>query len=570
MLDTTYIKLYPSLSKMLRCQNASMIMSHMEYWFERQPNGFYKFIEPCNHNLYKEGDSWTEALDMTRSTFTRALKKIATRHSSRTTFKKEIDPFKGKMYASFYDRQKNQMFFIRNHERVESTLDAIPTVKARHLKTSKQIPNHPHISSTLQKKDDLDQTQCSLHTEQNDQSFIITKNTSKITSNISPSKTSTYSKYYYSTSIHNDELENMIYFWNQIIEIGKIGVTSTAKRAAFLKKALNDAFQGDIELWKEYCYKIASSKFLMGEVTQFKATIDFALKFETIQKIKEGQYGVGEGTIPFLPSNPSFEASILHNEIHSMNEPHIIQNLRMKLLSAVGHAAYKSWFVPLCFELNSEKEVKLIARSMFIKAYVTQNYRSHLQMILEDINIGRMSISVIGDENPEIFENRSAKEKVREETAFEALPSISDEMETAIQEVRIKEPVKALEDKETFSKQTEILRRELNRAVDPKQFSSWLSSIECESPREDGTLIVRLPSQFKVDWCQMYFEKDILNAARRLWPGVTGVTLQQKPKEERGVNSKINEALKSSHCREEDKPMHCKSRHMNQEGFLSP
>jgi hypothetical protein len=37
---------------------------------------FYKFKEPCDHKLYKEGDSWCEELGFTREEFDTALKKI--------------------------------------------------------------------------------------------------------------------------------------------------------------------------------------------------------------------------------------------------------------------------------------------------------------------------------------------------------------------------------------------------------------------------------------------------------------------------------------------------------------
>ena len=56
---------------------ATILLQQMIYWWQK--NGkkeFYKFIEPAKHNLYRDGDSWTEELGFSKKEFQIAFKKL--------------------------------------------------------------------------------------------------------------------------------------------------------------------------------------------------------------------------------------------------------------------------------------------------------------------------------------------------------------------------------------------------------------------------------------------------------------------------------------------------------------
>lgn len=64
---------------------STILLSQMLYWWDkmgRKP--FYKFKEPCKHQLYKQGESWVEELGFSKKEFDNALKNIATRKSDTT------------------------------------------------------------------------------------------------------------------------------------------------------------------------------------------------------------------------------------------------------------------------------------------------------------------------------------------------------------------------------------------------------------------------------------------------------------------------------------------------------
>lgn len=120
-----FIKFNSIINRSIGSKNASLIINTLEYWFKKKPDGFYKFINPCSHNLYVAMESWTEVLGCDRKTFISSFDKIGIRYISRTSFNESEDKFQGKMYASYYDRYSNRTFFVRNHSVVESFLSSL-------------------------------------------------------------------------------------------------------------------------------------------------------------------------------------------------------------------------------------------------------------------------------------------------------------------------------------------------------------------------------------------------------------------------------------------------------------
>lgn len=132
------------INKLTGSMLSTTLLFVLEYGFRKNPEGYFKFIEPCSHKLYKAGYSLIEELGCGRHTFVRAFKRIGAKYNSRTDFEKATDKFQGKLYASYYDRNTNLTIFIRNHELVEKTLKNISKVK------NKAIKNHNYQRRGIQ------------------------------------------------------------------------------------------------------------------------------------------------------------------------------------------------------------------------------------------------------------------------------------------------------------------------------------------------------------------------------------------------------------------------------------
>ena len=114
---------YPELVQKSGSINAALMMAQLEFWFKVTDNKpFYKFLEPCGHELYKEGDSWAEELGMTSSEIRSAFKRIGTIYKSKRAFMESQDVFKGKPYASYYDRIRKTTYYLRNTEKAQQMM----------------------------------------------------------------------------------------------------------------------------------------------------------------------------------------------------------------------------------------------------------------------------------------------------------------------------------------------------------------------------------------------------------------------------------------------------------------
>ena len=114
---------YPELVQRVGSINAALMMAQLEFWFKvTEGRPFYKFLEPCGHELYKTGDSWAEELGMTSSEIRSAFKRIGTIYKSKRAFMESEDVFKGKPYASYYDRIRKTTYYLRNVEKVKQMM----------------------------------------------------------------------------------------------------------------------------------------------------------------------------------------------------------------------------------------------------------------------------------------------------------------------------------------------------------------------------------------------------------------------------------------------------------------
>ena len=130
-----YVKeLHPIAGGVLGC----LVMQQLDYWFEGHPGGFYKFLEPSDHTAYKDGDSWTEELGMSRHEFRTAFDKIGIRYKSKSEFDQALDKFQGLFYCSYVDRRSNLTYYFRNHDLVDATLDELLSKPAQ--KSAKSAP----------------------------------------------------------------------------------------------------------------------------------------------------------------------------------------------------------------------------------------------------------------------------------------------------------------------------------------------------------------------------------------------------------------------------------------------
>jgi hypothetical protein len=173
--------------------------------------------------------------------------------------------------------------------------------------------------------------------------------------------------------------QDLLKIWNE--EVGKHTTPAemTKTRASFLVAAYKSKFLSSLERWKEFCKCIASSKFLLGKVkNSFRATIDWSLRFEIIQRILEGDFGckkyeIGETS---LQGNESE----IEAEINTAVEPQDVKRFRTDLLKRVGGSTYRAWFKSIEI-LYVQDEILLKAANKFSADTITSRYGLTLQQL---------------------------------------------------------------------------------------------------------------------------------------------------------------------------------------------
>jgi len=133
-----YVKeLYPLAGSVSGC----LLMQQLDYWFERREEGYYKFLEPVDHEKYQPGGSWTEELGFSKDEFRTAFDKIGVRYNSKTQYLAMVskgDPFQGKYYCSYFDNKMHCTWYFRNHDLLDAALDALISNDNNRIKKTKK------------------------------------------------------------------------------------------------------------------------------------------------------------------------------------------------------------------------------------------------------------------------------------------------------------------------------------------------------------------------------------------------------------------------------------------------
>lgn len=128
--------------------NAAIFLAQVLFWWKaagRQK--FYKFNSPCDHPLYRQGDSWMEELRFRRAMFCTARKRVATK--VRISCDDEIDVAFGEGVLIVYGTDEHHLTWYIVNEAV---------IRSRHPQLfTRLFPNDPAPAAPVQKSRALHQ-----------------------------------------------------------------------------------------------------------------------------------------------------------------------------------------------------------------------------------------------------------------------------------------------------------------------------------------------------------------------------------------------------------------------------
>lgn len=264
----------------------SHLFVYLEFKFKMKKSGFWKFYEPCKRHLdYQIGDSLFEEMGYTRRVFKRAFQKIGVCYATKEEFKKQKDPFQGKLYACYYNRKSNKTYFFRNHAAVEFLKKDIESGESLFRYVDNYVDNYVDKQCKESVK---------LLTGNDHFVPLLINNINIITNKKTLGDKTKRQQPQKSCSKNWLIVKEMVGTWIRHVEkpikfLSPVGIS--LKRGIRLRKILKHAFYGDISRWESYCSVISSNNFLMGGGNLgWKASIDWAIQPQNVEKVLSGKY----------------------------------------------------------------------------------------------------------------------------------------------------------------------------------------------------------------------------------------------------------------------------------------
>lgn len=176
-------------------------------------------------------------------------------------------------------------------------------------------------------------------------------------------------------------VQDMIRIWNQEFSNQKIisgsteqeGVIHLTKQLArFLVASFKLKFENCLEKWKRYLRLIKTSAYIMGE--KFKLSIQWVIKFLTIDRIRAGELGVDESKIPVDTDEIEKKAQA---HVEAVDESETCKQYRREIIRKLSPAVYLSWFTKVDLIEESTK-LTIKAANDFTRDYIKANFLEKL------------------------------------------------------------------------------------------------------------------------------------------------------------------------------------------------
>lgn len=116
--DKTLIVYRPRLNQITGGVLPTILLQQIIYWANKNSNLFYKFMRPCNHELYRPGDSWEEELGFSRRELDGSLKCIAKKYNP----KREEVPTDS--FIVFYTDIRRLTWYSVNWNRLNAAIES--------------------------------------------------------------------------------------------------------------------------------------------------------------------------------------------------------------------------------------------------------------------------------------------------------------------------------------------------------------------------------------------------------------------------------------------------------------
>ena len=368
LINEPPLQVLPSLAQKVGL-NEAIILQQIHYWLDPRMN---KNVFQEKHWVHNRYEDWQKQFPFwSVVTIRRTIKELEKRQliSSRIL----NDRFnRSKFYTINYDA-----LAMLTEESLSGARPSLPTDQDDHMDGSNRSPE---VIKMIRRGD------------QNDQFIYKDTETTSETTTLSPKKrTKGNSK---STDCKETQEREMIKIWCEEVS-PSVDIHLTPKRKQRLQHVFEHIFKSDVEKWRHFCHSIASSRFLMGEITAFKASLDWCSQEEKLVKILEGDYGIGDRALTFSKKEQRQTGEEGTAPETDPSEPPLLTTLKNLLRKGLGEECFQSWIRPLAWEKQEEDTLTVRARSTFVRDYINTHLLSRIQNLLTSGGEGVKSLCVV-------------------------------------------------------------------------------------------------------------------------------------------------------------------------------
>jgi hypothetical protein len=180
----------------------------------------------------------------------------------------------------------------------------------------------------------------------------------------------------------------MLYVWNKVFEcsVNPIKAYSNQKNQRTLLHLYKTAFNSDLDNWREYALKVNSSQFLMGEKktkNNFKAVFSWLIKEETIEKIQNGEYGVGDRELDM--NNVSKNIEEKKEEVVNKMDKKISEYMKLNIDETKERKEFDEYVKTYKAEMKNDKYgiLSMIKHISYYSLFKTSEYEGLKESLYE-------------------------------------------------------------------------------------------------------------------------------------------------------------------------------------------
>ena len=256
------------------------------------------------------------------------------------------------------------------------------------------------------------------------------------------------------TTDKNKLVEQMVGLWNKVFSysISPIKAYVSKYNRKKLYNVLDNFFAGDLSEWQEYAKKVNSSQFLMGEKEtkkNFRATFSWLIKPETIEKIINDEYGVGDRELDMNNVDKNIEQK--KNDIINKMDKKVAEFIKNNINEEKERIDFKEYVKNFAHDFDSDEYgiMTIIKHIPYFSLFETEEYKGVKENLFESyimkkyIKItkieARKKLSKRVDELVKKEKNKYLviKELIRKESSIEELIVNNENMVSELQKLTL-------------------------------------------------------------------------------------------------------------------------------------